>query len=62
MLISDQYCILAINQLNRQSAVINLDQTTSINKGNKLNESESHHFIAASKIVFKELFEYVYFS
>jgi hypothetical protein len=51
MLISDQFCVLAINQLNKQSAVVHLNQT-------KNNKSDAC-FVAASKIVFKELFEYV---
>ncbi len=54
MIISDQYCILAINQLNKQSAVVQLN-----NFNNKKVDGEQPCFIAASKIVFKELFEYV---
>jgi hypothetical protein len=52
MLITDQYCVLAINQLNKQSAVVH----TNTSKNNKTN-SEQSYFVAASKIVFKELFE-----
>lgn len=52
MLITDQYCVLAINQLNKQSAVVHMNT----NKNNKL-DSELPCFVAASKIVFKELFE-----
>jgi hypothetical protein len=52
MLITDQYCVLAINQLNKQSAVVH----TNTSKNNKTN-SEQTYFVAASKIVFKELFE-----
>ena len=53
MLVTDHYCVLAINQLNKQSAVMHMNK----NKNNNKPDAGSPCFIAASKIVFKELFE-----
>lgn len=47
MIVNDQYCVLAFNQTNKQT----------INVSQKPGETQAHTFVAASKIVFKEIFE-----
>ena len=63
MIISEEYCILAINQMHSKTTNTSTLQQPSTNgsSGSSTQQSglstQQNSFVAASKIVFKELFE-----